>query len=141
MTESDFEDLLDRHGADIALWPADQAHAANLLLARSAEARALREQAQNVETLLADALPELVPIGLKNRILAHVGTDPGDRPAWLDWLTAAFWRPVTLAMVPLVLGFALGVSFPEAVEDYDDDVSLLVFADLELGADLGTDDE
>ena len=51
-------------------------------------------------------------------------------------------RPVTLAMVPLVLGFALGVSFPETDYDYDDGVSLLVFADLDdLGADFEADDE
>ena len=72
MTENDFEDLLDRRGADLASWP-EQA-AAEALLARSGAARAMLKQAQELATLLDDAFLAVAPVGLKTRILAEAKT-------------------------------------------------------------------
>ncbi|WP_142850120.1 hypothetical protein [Telmatospirillum sp. J64-1] len=53
---SGFQDRLDIHGAELAAWPEEERRAAEALLARSAEARALLDRARHLDGLLS-ALP------------------------------------------------------------------------------------
>jgi hypothetical protein len=69
MDVKEFEDLIDRLGEDISQWPDVQRQAATELLANSAEACALLEEAR----VLRDALtaPAVrAPAGLADRIVA-----------------------------------------------------------------------
>lgn len=125
LDERRFEALLDLHGAEIDYWPIDVRDAAHRLLASSADARHLLQDAR----LLDDALDGLLvdvspPLGLKTRIVAS--TPPRD--AWLDWLTVAVWRPVALACLPLMLGFAFGANVADDTADLQDQL-LVAFAD------------
>ncbi len=68
MDVATFEDLIDRLGEDLSRWPDDQRLAAVQLLASSAEARVLYEQASAVRKALA-APPVRAPAGLIDRIV------------------------------------------------------------------------
>ena len=72
MDVSVFEDLIDRLGDDLSQWPADQRLAAEELLASSAGARALHEEA-NALRLALKAPPVRAPAGLADRIFAAAG--------------------------------------------------------------------
>jgi hypothetical protein len=132
-----FIELLDRHGGDFGRWPpADAAFAAGIL-PRSADARRALEGARTLDAWLDEALP--VPArnleGLRDRILASV--TPADVLAPLfAWLQRGplLWRPVALALVPLVLGFWIGIGVPpSAGEDAElaGELDLLAFQDVE----------
>ena len=69
MDVSTFEDLIDRLGDEPSQWPDDQRLAAEELLASSAEARALLEEARALRVALA-APPVRAPAGLADRIIA-----------------------------------------------------------------------
>ena len=72
MDVSVFEDLIDRLGDDLSQWPADQRLAAEELLASSAAARALLEEASVLRQALT-APPVRAPAGLADRIFAAAG--------------------------------------------------------------------
>ena len=156
MNMEQFEDCLDKHGSDIGRWPEDLAVAAEQLLGGSELARTAHGEARGLDRLLRDALQTYEPEGLKQRILAKVAADAdaadaadakslrpselesgaprGDEKSrehsWVDWLTAAIWRPVALAVIPLALGFAVGLNFPEVDgADLEDAVVLMAFTD------------
>jgi len=67
-----FEDLIDRLGEDLSRWPGDQRLAAEQLLATSAAARALHEEARVLRQALNG--PQVsAPAGLADRIAAAAG--------------------------------------------------------------------
>lgn len=141
LDENDFEDFLDRQGADPARWP-PAAHAqATALLRSSARARALLAEAQRLEEGLADAFRSVpAPPGLAARILANVSAVP-QGGTWTErlaiWMAGTIWRPVGLASLPLILGFALGMGFAPDTADLEAQVLIVLsdtgFANLELG--------
>ena len=69
MDVTEFEDLIDRLGEDLTLWPEDRRVSAEQLLGQSAEAQALLEQARALRRALA-APPVRAPAGLADRIAA-----------------------------------------------------------------------
>ncbi|MGY8667546.1 hypothetical protein Q3C01_35045 [Bradyrhizobium sp. UFLA05-109] len=69
MDITEFEDLIDRLGEDLSLWPEDRRSPAEELLAHSADARALLEAARALRNALA-APPVRAPAGLADRIVA-----------------------------------------------------------------------
>ncbi|WP_349626975.1 hypothetical protein [Bradyrhizobium sp. UFLA03-84] len=75
MDVATFEDLIDRLGEDLSRWPDDQRLAAVQLLASSAEARTLYEQASAVRRALA-APPVRAPKGLVDRIVTAAAKLP-----------------------------------------------------------------
>jgi hypothetical protein len=64
-----FEELIDRLGEDVSLWPDEQRLAAEALLAQSSAARALLDEARILRSALA-APPVRAPAGLADRIVA-----------------------------------------------------------------------
>ncbi|WP_312017123.1 hypothetical protein [Bradyrhizobium jicamae] len=70
-----FEDLIDRLGEDLSLWPDDQRLAAVQLLASSAEARTLYEEASALRQALKGP-PVRAPAGLVDRIAAAAAKLP-----------------------------------------------------------------
>ncbi|WP_421759005.1 hypothetical protein [Devosia sp.] len=80
LTLEEFEAALDRDGADLGKWPAQQQVAAMALMAQSAEARQLFESARQVEELLASASGIKAPRGLADRIANFVLRKPPNKP-------------------------------------------------------------
>ncbi|WP_371818033.1 hypothetical protein [Bradyrhizobium sp. CCBAU 53421] len=75
MDVATFEDLIDRLGEDLSRWPDDQRLAAIQLLASSAEARTLYEEASAVRRALV-APPVRAPKGLVDRIVTAAAKRP-----------------------------------------------------------------
>ncbi len=99
-----FESLLDAYGAEPRRWPHDRRAAAEALLARSPEARALQAAAARLDTLLDASGVEPAPAHLLGRVLAAA---PQARRARGGWL-AAFWKPAAGLAAAALLGVALG---------------------------------
>ena len=132
MTVEEFEKYLDVHGAALQRWPADAAARGRELLAGSARAQAALAQAEKLAAELDRAMPagSLTTGALRARILAEVTADSG---SWLRrFVSGAGWvRPMVMALIPLCLGFAIGVGYPESSGISDElvnDVSLFSFA-------------
>ncbi len=133
MDDETFEHLLDRHGADLERWPEELAAQARSVAKRSARAHALLAEARELESALNDLLPSVAaPLGLRTRVLANLP----ERDAWFEWLAVKAWRPAALALVPLVVGFGVGLNVAQgadAIEDaVEDDVLLALFDPDEL---------
>ena len=72
MSVAQFEELLDRYGPDLEIWPKEQAAGALALLSISQEAQNSLRFAQGIEKL-AKASPTLkAPSSLVNRIMTKV---------------------------------------------------------------------
>ncbi|MBR0815194.1 hypothetical protein JQ544_26935 [Bradyrhizobium diazoefficiens] len=65
----EFEELIDRLGEDLSLWPDDRRLPAEELLSRSSAAQALLEEARALRLALS-APPVRAPAGLADRIVA-----------------------------------------------------------------------
>ncbi|WP_343206174.1 hypothetical protein [Bradyrhizobium sp. OHSU_III] len=80
MDVATFEDLIDRLGEDLSRWPDDQRLAAVQLLASSAEARTLYEEASAIRRALT-APPVRAPNGLADRIVTAAAKLPREPAA------------------------------------------------------------
>jgi hypothetical protein len=69
MDVTEFEELIDRLGEDLSLWPDDRRLPAEELLTRSSSAQALLEEMRALRQALA-APPVRAPAGLADRIAA-----------------------------------------------------------------------
>lgn len=140
-TLAEFEALLDRHGGDRRRWPAAERTRAAALLASSGDATALLRTAERLDVALGAVLAAPAPpLGLRERIVARTP----QRDAWLDWLANRLWRPVGLAGVPLLLGFAMGAAAVQEAAGPDvplEDRALVAFeadfVEYELPAEAG----
>jgi hypothetical protein len=88
MDVTEFEDLIDRLGEDLSLWPDDRRLPAEALLEQSADARTLLDQARALRSALA-APPVRAPAGLADRIVAAATrrTSEDDAPRTEDETT------------------------------------------------------
>ncbi|EJN14881.1 hypothetical protein PMI42_01540 [Bradyrhizobium sp. YR681] len=77
MDVTEFEELIDRLGEDLSLWPDDRRLPAEELMARSSAAQALLEEARALRQALA-APPIRAPKGLADRIVAAAAKMKGD---------------------------------------------------------------
>ena len=108
-------DILDAYGADPRRWPDDERDPALALLSRSAEARALRDDAAGLDTLLDLASAPSPAPALMAAILASA------EPAGWRWWFAEFWplgpawQPASAFAAAVVLGVALGIGAPDLV--------------------------
>lgn len=77
MDVTEFEELIDRLGEDLSLWPDDRRLPAEALLAQSPAAQVLLEQARALRHALA--APSVgAPKGLADRIVAAAAKMKGD---------------------------------------------------------------
>ena len=131
MTLDEFEAHLDTHGAVLDRWPTAAATRGADLLATAPAARVLYAHAQMLAKeldLVAPADP-LTTGALRARILEEV-TQTMQRRG-IGWFADGWLRPAVLALIPLCLGFAIGVGYPERSGVNDDliyDVSVFAFA-------------
>lgn len=115
MNERIFNDLLDRHGADLSQWPSDLVGEAENLLERSPSARRSRAAAETLERAARELAETEPPVGLQSRILARAG-EPDVWERMADWFGAALWRPLVAGTLPLLMGFLIGVQNPTATD-------------------------
>jgi len=108
MNLEEFEDSLDRWGCDLENWPESIAEPARGLLEQSRTAQALLEHAQDLDALLADLPEHHAAAGLKTRIISDLPADPWQ--PFRDFLRGSLWRPALVASLPLLAGFAVGLS-------------------------------
>lgn len=133
MDDETFEHSLDRYGPDLDRWPGTLAAEGRTRLERSARARELLVEARELESALDHLLPSVKsPLGLRTRVLANLPL----REAWFEWLTVKAWRPAALALVPLAVGFGIGLNAAQAATTEDaaaeGDVLLALFDPDEL---------
>lgn len=83
MDEAQFQDLVDRHGEDLRLWPAAVRADAEALLRQSDRARSILETAVTLRKALTAGPAARAPAGLAARIAA-LADDDADTPASPD---------------------------------------------------------
>ena len=103
-----FEDLLDRHGGDVACWPADVRVPAATLLEGSAEARALRDAMVEVEVVLRRSSTVAFAGGL-DAIAARATRERQETPV-RRFAFRAGWAAV--ATIVLAIGLSVGAHAP-----------------------------
>ena len=137
MTNEEFGECLDRYGTNLEYWPARQ-RASGRAFAGTPSGRRQLDAARSLDTLLAETMSAPEPLGLKQRILANVGSE--GRPIdFLSWLFAPLWRPVALAAAPLALGFTLGFTYPET-DSLEEAVAVIAFTEIEEANGIGSEE-
>jgi len=120
MNTDQFQDLLDRHGADIVRWPPEQRAQAKELIADSAEARAILKQAQQLDDAVGrlfakqgadDASVMRMVARLNARPLPRQKVSLWRLPALLlDFEIAPLWPRVVALGACALIGFFVGLS-------------------------------
>lgn len=80
MDEAQFQDLVDRHGEDLRLWPAAVRAEAEALLRQSDRARSILEMAVTLRKALTAGPAVRAPAGLAARIASLADDDEADKP-------------------------------------------------------------
>jgi hypothetical protein len=117
MTETEFHNLLDRFGADLAQWPNDQRQQAEQAMARDPSLADLLAADQLLAGVLDDLPPVIASAALRQQVmglpLAH--PRPASRPGLLATIwqgMAGSWRQWSMGMgtacAAAVMGFVLG---------------------------------
>lgn len=134
-----FENELDRYGADFDAWPAPLRREAERLYATDERAVDLVAATRLVMTTLDELTVPTPSATLESRILDLAFDTPNTREGapsildvLIDWLTGAFWRPVSLAFVPLILGIAIGINVQEDITDFESEVTIMAFTGAEF---------
>jgi len=130
------EEILDAYGADPRRWPAEERAAAEALIAESAEAATLRENAAALDMLMDISTTPGPSPELMARVL--VAREPS---GWLPvlWPFGPIWQPVSAMAAAAVLGIAIGVTAPDIViPDYGDS-AIAEVESLSLGPALNLD--
>ncbi len=139
MDAKNFEQALDRWGSDLSDWPATERQAAEALLVRSKDVQTLMEAERQIDSALSALREHAVSSRLEQRILTRLPAVAGSDPAagaydgqWIwSWLSAKVWRPVLLAGVPLIFGFAMGFGLPDLTEqELAEQISMLALSDI-----------
>jgi len=99
-----FRYLLDAYGAEPRRWPHDRRAAAEALLMRSPEAKALHAAALRLDALLDAAPAEPAPAHLIGRVLAGAPQPAEARRGWF----AGLLKPAAGLALVAVLGLGLG---------------------------------
>lgn len=114
MTVAEFEDLLDRWGAEIDAWPLDERAAAGRLIEGSEDAGEAYKRAQYLAAVMRQAPPVLASPELKARILeaaasgGKVARTGGNALLHILWPFGPLWRPVAGLAVAAFLGGSIG---------------------------------
>ncbi|MEQ8857114.1 MAG: hypothetical protein RIC56_00570 [Pseudomonadales bacterium] len=139
MTPLEFEQALDRWGADLERWPQERIGPAGACLTEHASARRSLEAAQRVDRYLAGLADpaRAAPAHLAARIVASTPRRDGLQRG-LDWLTGRVWRPAVLALFVVAGGYLAGAAVQEPLDtDLADEVMSLAFSDIYAEVDNG----
>ena len=132
MNSKDFEHHLDIYGSRWERWPEHLRVDAQVFLRDNEEAKRLYAQATELDEILPLTQPSIAPSYLRTRILANLATSAIKSSNWLDQFLTQLWRPAAVALVPLVLGFAVGFFDQESVDELEEEIVALSFTDFEV---------
>jgi hypothetical protein len=120
MNTEQFQDLLDRHGADFDRWPYGERTQAEQLIADSAKARAILKQAQRFDATLSQLIARQdADDAAVMRVVARLNARPLPRQKVSLWRLPAMllnvqftpaWPRVTALCACAVIGFFVGIS-------------------------------
>ena len=138
--------IIEAYGGDPSRWPQDERNEALAMLEQSDELELLMNDARQLDALLDAISPADAPNhALRAQILriAKGSSAPTTIERLLEWLldgtpTERVLRPAMASLLPLLLGFAIGVVTPDngvnevlAQDALADEVALLAFIDTE----------
>ena len=129
MNEQIFEELLNRHGSNLTLWPEDLREEANGLLSQSPSARSLLDAEMIVDKHLDDLMVVPQTNNLEQKIMARFAARK-QRFELSDW-RLFFWKPAFAAACSLAFGFYLGAANQELPVDLAEDLTYVTFYDYE----------
>ena len=129
MNERNFEELLNRHGSDLSVWPEHLRNEANELLSENTTAHAMLNAQATVDQVLNDVMVVPKPYSLEQRVMARFA----GRKRWfeLGQFSAFFWKPAFAAAFSLAFGFYLGAANQELPIDLAEDLTYVTFYDYE----------
>lgn len=116
--------LLKTYGASPDRWPDEDRDAARKLLAENPDARRWLSAEASLDEML-NTFEVDVPVELKHRILARIPETSNDMlDRLIDWIIPSrdhLWRPVVVAIIPLVAGIVIGgtVRIGDTADDAD----------------------
>ena len=112
MNMEQFEDMVSRHGADLARWPLAERAAAEALIATDNHAASLHAQAKRLDALIGEAArPVALDSAAIGRIMAGVGNGQHHDLTLQPTRRLMAWAGAAMAVF-LVAGFAAGVALP-----------------------------
>jgi hypothetical protein len=114
-----FAALVDAYGGSPARWPEAERAAAEALLATSAEARRMAQEADTLDRLLDQTETAPATRALQDRILASLGTSAA-APRRLPSFSFTRWIPAGAIACSLALGILAGLEVP-VLAGLDDD--------------------
>ena len=130
------KEILNAYGAEPERWPEDERGDLLQLLAQSAELRALRETASELDDLLDEWQPEV--ISHTDILVGSLAAQTQPKQYWADQLVAVFvpgllgWRQAALAAAPLTLGFIWGLSGGPPSDDWSEAEFLIFNSPMEV---------
>lgn len=129
------QSLLDAYGADEARWPTAERAWMREAVRLNAEARAMRDAAAELDTLL-DTIPAPLPsVELESAILEAAEPDPARRWRITLWPFGPIWQPAMALSAALVLGLYVGGA---DIAPGNGEPALTELAELAEGIDLPT---
>ena len=131
MNFEEFEYHLDVHGVKWQNWPESIRSAAFTLAEKDQRAKNLYEAEMELDSMLASARLR-APVSLQRRILNQTIRSSQSNTGWLDTVLIHVWRPIAVALVPLVLGLGLGFFDQDPVDDLEEEFVVLTFTEMDM---------
>jgi len=113
------EHLLDRYGADEANWPAKERKYLETFLQNSQEAQVRLNREAEFEKVLGNEATGHAPAGLLGRVLEDANRVTISAKTPRNWFLS-YLKPLSSLAFAASLGFIIGVSNPELLENDDD---------------------
>ncbi|MCY3885192.1 MAG: hypothetical protein OXG24_09810 [Gammaproteobacteria bacterium] len=127
MNQKSFQSFIDQHGVDTSNWPdSPEGKKAQRLLAEAEWARQVLDQNRKMFRLLNVAMSVRYPADLEARILR--GISESSERTWLHFLTQWLLKPALVAL-PLVMGFALGMTATDSSIFVENEITATQFDD------------
>lgn len=127
MNKESFQSFIDRHGDDASRWPdSPEGEEAQRLLSETDWASHTLNENKKVFRLLNAAMSVRHPAGLEARILRAI-TESSER-TWRHFLTQWLLKPALVAL-PLVMGFALGMTATDSSVLVENQITATQFED------------
>lgn len=127
MNQKSFQSFIDRHGVDASQWPdSPDGEEAQRLLAETDWASQILNENKRVFRLLNMAMFVRHPAGLEKRILYSIAESA--EGTWLKFLIQWLLKPALVAL-PLVMGFALGMTATDSSVFVENEITATQFDD------------
>ena len=132
-----FRDLIDRHGAATARWPAEVRPAAEALASTDPAAARLLDEARRLERLVAEATePSPLDAAFVGRVMGRIEGHVGARETAFRFTRRLAFASATALTLCLVAGVALGLVSPVLPPEDGTDIAVFVLGGSDDGETL-----